>query len=62
MQVNGHIVTWRTRQNETLCLVGHDTFPIYLLFVLRVYNRRIICMETYINIAIFQFLIAFADN
>jgi len=62
MQVNCHIVTWRTRQNETLSVVGHETFPIYLLFVLRMYNRRVICLETYINVAIFQLLIAFVDN
>ena len=62
MQVNGHILTWRTRQNETLCVVGHNTFPIYLLFVLLTYNHTVICVETYLNIAIFQFLIAFVDN
>jgi len=62
MQVNCHIVTWRTRQNETLCVVGHDKFPICLLFALRMYYRTVICMETDVNVAIFQFLIAFVDN
>jgi hypothetical protein len=62
MQVNGHILTWRSRQNETLCVVGHKTFPVYLLSVLRMYKRTVICMEAYLNIAIFQFIIACVDN